>query len=213
MALINVGTSLTSLTVLHLNNNGIVDISPLSSLTSLTNLHLYDNEITDVEPLAGLVNLQTLYLSGNNIADTLPLALLTANIDIAVNPRVTFPDTGLDGAVRSALGLDADANIRINRLKNLTELAAPTSEISDLTGLEYATQLTALNLPGNEIIDISLLSELTSLTTLDISTNEIVDISPLSGLTSLTTLDLTENDDSRHQSSIGTDLSHNAGRY
>ena len=92
----------------------------LSGLTSLTTLYLDDNSITDVEPLADLVNLEKLYLSGNDILNLFILLSLTADIDIAVNPTIRFPDTGLDGAIRSALGLAADDDINISELETLT---------------------------------------------------------------------------------------------
>ena len=156
-------------------------------------LYLQNNEITNVEALAGLVNLQTLGLRGNDISDPLPLLPLTANIDIVVDPIITFVDASLASAVRSALGLDADANITLNQLRTLTSLVAASRQISDLTGLAYATQLTTLNLSVNTISDLSPLSGLTALTTLTLTNNEISDLSPLLGLTSLTRLALSDN--------------------
>ena len=50
--------NLTSLTVLHLSNNSISDISPLSGLTSLETLFLGTNSITDTSPRSGLTRLR-----------------------------------------------------------------------------------------------------------------------------------------------------------
>ncbi len=74
-----------------------------------------------------------------------------------------------------------------------TSLAANDREITNITGLEYATNLTELVLNGNNISDISALSGLTALTDLNLSDNNISDISVLSKLTALTRLDLSDN--------------------
>jgi len=50
---------LTNLTVLYLNNNQIVDISPVSGLTNLTELDLRNNQITDLQPLVDNAGIDT----------------------------------------------------------------------------------------------------------------------------------------------------------
>ena len=80
----------------------------------------------------------------------------------------------------------------------MTSLEARNANITDLTGLEHATNLTGLFLiaerVGNEwqnsnaVSDLSPLSGLTNLTRLTINFDTITDISPLSGLTNLTSL-------------------------
>ena len=62
--------------------------------------------------------------------------------------------------------------------------------ITDLTGLEHASQLTRLYLRNQDVADIALLTHLTELTTIDLWGNHVVDVTPLSGLTKLTSLDL-----------------------
>ena len=83
----------------------------------------------------------------------------------------------------------------------LSKLEAPNSNISDLTGLELATNLTFLHLGymvgfprnSNNISDFSPLSNLTKLRTLDLAGTGISDITLLSNLTSLTLLNLGSN--------------------
>ena len=65
--------------------------------------------------------------------------------------------------------------------------------VSDLTGLEHATQLMVLSIPGNNISNITPLGSLTRLTELDLRDNQISDITPLAELTQLTELDLSDN--------------------
>ena len=184
------------------------DISVLSDLTQLTWLRLSDNEISDVSALEGLINLEDLYLEGNPIADFAPLRRLKSknpgvNIDIdigavaaAVSEETWMPDANLREAVREALGLAPGDVLTQQAMQGLTKLDAPlpsdapaSVKVSDLTGIEHATQLTELDLNYNKVSDISALSSLTQLTGLSLGGNEVVDISVLSGLTQLTGLD------------------------
>jgi len=113
---------------------------------------------------------------------------------------VYFADPILKALVESQLGV---TNPSAADMVFLKELSAPGRGISDLTGLEYATNLARLNLGElfyywvwppelrtNQIEDITPLSGLTGLKSLDISNNQITDISALSGLTALETLAL-----------------------
>ena len=106
---------------------------------------------------------------------------------------VTIPDANLRVAIETALGKVRGAPITRAEMASLTSLEASSSDISDLTGLEFATGLTPLNLSYNIISDITPLSGLTKLTSLDLSNNIISDITPLSRLTNLTSLDLSVN--------------------
>ena len=121
----------------------------------------------------------------------------TQTISVTVNASLSeetwMPDANLRTAVRSALGLQTGKALTQQAMAGLTALSADNSAISDISGLEYATQLQALGLNGNQISDISALSGLTSLTSLFMQNNSISDISALSGLTSLTSLYLPNN--------------------
>ena len=211
---ISVLSGLTQLTWLDLGGNEGVDISPLSALTRLTWLSLGSNQISDVSALEGLINLRSLSLKENPVADLAPLRRLKSknpgvdiDIDISdvtmvVSEETWMPDANLREAVREALGLAPGDVLTQQAMQGLTKLdaslpwGAPASVkvVSDLTGLEHATQLTSLGLGSNKVVDVSALSGLTQLTRLDLSGNDIVDISVLSGLTQLTSLDLGGND-------------------
>ena len=103
-----------------------------------------------------------------------------------------MPDTNLRTAVRSALALDAGDTLTQADMENLTELAAKNSEISNITGLESATNLETLDLRDNTISNINAISGLTGLETLKLKGNTLSSITPLSGLTHLTLLNLRE---------------------
>ncbi len=106
----------------------------------------------------------------------------------AKSAQAIFADAKLDAAIREALGKAPGEYITAELLARLTELNAEDRGISDLSGLEDATNLTSLMLGGNQIIDISHLTSLTKLTTLRLGGNQISDVSTLASLTNLTWL-------------------------
>ena len=109
---------------------------------------------------------------------------------------VSIPDVNLRAAIEAALGKASGETITRGDMSTLTRLDAVNKDISDLTGIEYATNLIRLNFGtgnrrnNNTISDLSPLSNLTNLKTLSLQHNNISDISPLSGLTNLTVLEL-----------------------
>ena len=106
---------------------------------------------------------------------------------------VYFADVDLENKVRNALGINEPDPIYPSDMLLLNSLTAYSSSISDLTGLEYATNLTYLHLNWNQINSINALFGLTNLTELYLRSNQINDIGALSGLTNLTALYLHDN--------------------
>ena len=112
-----------------------------------------------------------------------------------------IPDANLRAAIKTNLGKASDEPITGFEMAFVSKLEAPSSNISDLTGLELATNLTFLHLGymvgfprnSNNISDFSPLSNLTKLRTLDLADTGISDITLLSNLTSLTLLNLGSN--------------------
>ena len=110
---------------------------------------------------------------------------------------VEIPDGNLRAVISDSLGKARGAPINRADMATLRRIDAggyPSNNISDLTGLEYATNLTELSLIANQISDISPLSGLTNLTYLDLEGNQISDIAALAGLTNLTHLSLGDNE-------------------
>lgn len=103
---------------------------------------------------------------------------------IPIEPRiVTFPDKNLETVIREALGKPSGGEILSTELAQLTELRIQYRGVSDLTGLEYCTNLTFLDIRGEPVTDISPLFALTNLTHLALVDNhQISDLSPLSNL-------------------------------
>ena len=222
---------LTNLQFLALSGNSISNISPLAGLTNLTQLFLGGNSISNISPIEGLTNLQKLYLDYNSISDISPLVANTglgsgdevllqenplnaASINthipalqrrgVAVVFSVNIPDDNLRAAVERTLRKSSGATITTADMARLNRLVALNDNISDLTGLEHATNLTALGLGpeqvqqgvwrnSNSITDISALQGLTKLEVLDLDGNSISNISALERLINLTVLDLDDN--------------------
>ena len=130
-------------------------------------------------------------VNGQNLNYAIPVNYLKALLIRTVN--VNIPDSNLRAAIKSALGKASGSAITVGDMATLTGLEATGANISDLTGLEYATNLTSLDLSSNIISDISPIAELTNLTSLDLWQNTISDISPVAGLTNMKTLDLGNN--------------------
>lgn len=138
-------------------------------------------------------------------------------VAVQADTPVHFADSNLKAVVEDALWLD---NPTATDMLTLDYLNAGNCGITDLAGLEYATNLQTLFIRWNSISDISALAYLTNLVFLDahaqdahaqsgfgisdlsplselarletliLRDNSIKDISPLSGLTSLRTLHL-----------------------
>ena len=116
--------------------------------------------------------------------------LLTTNVFAQV---VQIPDPNLREAIRETLQLPAGSPITQQDMEKLEYLDNEKTEkmgITDLTGLEYATNLNSIPLNQNEITDLSPLSNLIQLEALGAWGNPISDLSPLAKLTNLRFIDL-----------------------
>ena len=98
---------------------------------------------------------------------------------------VYMPDPNLRAAIAEALGKTPNVPITVEDMATLDRIFPEEKGISDLTGLEFATNLEWLKIQGNQISDLSPLKRLTKLDLLDISGNEIIDLSPLAELKNL----------------------------
>jgi len=95
-----------------------------------------------------------------------------------------FKDAKLEAAVRKALDKPVGV-IAASDLASLEKLEASFLGITDITGLEHATNLTSLNISHNPISDITPLAGLTKLKRLLIYKIRISDLKPLADLTNV----------------------------
>ena len=96
-----------------------------------------------------------------------------------------IPDPNLKQAILETLNLPDEIPLTQQEMSRLTNLDAEERDITDLTGLEYATNLRSLRLHRNPIVDISLLVHLTKLEGIHLLGCGIVDLSPLRNLKNL----------------------------
>ena len=104
---------------------------------------------------------------------------------------ISIPDSNLAAAIRETLGLASGKAITDLAMLRLDLLSVRDRQITDLTGIEHATNIGALTFFGDtQITDITPLAELTKLAVLNIDRSRIGDLSPLAGLTNLRHLNL-----------------------
>ena len=128
-------------------------------------------------------------------------ALDFPDVAISVDPQteripgasVYIPDPNLRAFIEEELGKTSNAPITVEEMATLHRIFPEEKGISDLTGLEFATNLEWLKIEANQISDLSPLAGLTKLDLLDISGNEVSDLSPLTGLTNLRHVKISHN--------------------
>lgn len=130
--------------------------------------------------------------------------------------NVTIPDANLRTAISETLGKQPNSQITRADMRRLTRLDAHNRDITDLTGLEFATNLNEIRANDNLIEDLSPLEGLIRLDVIELRHNVISDLSPLAGLINLEWLivndnlisDLSSLADLTHLN--GLEISHNA---
>ena len=95
---------------------------------------------------------------------------------------VHIPDPNLRAAISEALD---GAPITRHAIGQLRELAVGEKGITDLTGLEHATNLTFLGIYGNPITDLTPIAGLTKLNTIFMWVTAVSDLTPLANLKQL----------------------------
>ncbi|UQZ32787.1 copper amine oxidase [Paenibacillus sp. PK3_47] len=188
----------TNLSYVSLNNNKIVDLSPLSALTKLKGINLNANGIISIEALASLTKLEELQLSGNQITSIdvvkrLPLLrFFEANDNEITDIQALSKATKLE-VLEVSNNRIAVVN-SIVKLPNLMYLKLSNTQISDLSVLKpLSDNLLVLHISGNQISDLRDLEGMTKLTALYAENNQIEDITPLKNMKNMSSLNLRSN--------------------
>ena len=106
---------------------------------------------------------------------------------------VFFSDLNLRSAIEQTLNIAPGTAITPATMAKLTIIVADEQEISDLRGLEFATNLQRIEFRRNAISDLSPLRNLTRLNNIKLRGNQITDITPLANLTRVDWLGLEQN--------------------
>ena len=141
-------------------------------------------------------------VNGQNLNFAIPVNYLKTLLT-KTTESVTISDANLRAVITTKLGKASGTTVTVGDMTTLTGLDARNANISNVTGLEFATNLTWISLGSvqvgtiwvnsNSITDISPLAGLTSLDWISLTRAGITDISPLAGLTNLTELYLGAN--------------------
>ncbi|MDP2892601.1 MAG: hypothetical protein Q8O09_05645, partial [Bacillota bacterium] len=86
--------------------------------------------------------------------------ILSLGINGCSSGAIVFEDVNLENAIREAISKPT-GYIFVSDVDKITELKLELRDISDITPLQYFSNLTRLDLLGNRISDISALSGLT----------------------------------------------------
>jgi Leucine-rich repeat (LRR) protein len=146
------------------------------------------DRLLTLEALPGAIGDCTVTLT---VSDNLGLRTAVP-IVINVSELVSIPDLNLEAAMRAALSLQV-ATVTRGALETLREIHGEVTGITNLEGLQFATNLNGVYLSGNVLENLSALAELVSLSRLSLSNVFASDISWIVGLTNLTFLDLSLN--------------------
>lgn len=102
---------------------------------------------------------------------------------------VHIPDKNLEQAIREEIGVSDTIALTPSHLKMLTRLKVIEQAITDITGLEYATNLEQLGLYKNyELSDIRPIADLRKLSWLSLARTQVEDLGPITNLINLKVL-------------------------
>ncbi len=114
--------------------------------------------------------------------------------DLRPGDLVSIPDPNLRAVIERLLDKAPGALITAADMARLTRIVADDAGISNLTGLEAATQLERIEFRRNSISDLSPLRGLIRLNNIKLRGNRITDVSPLADLVRVDWLGLEDNE-------------------
>ncbi len=177
----------TNLQTLTLWGNQISNISSLSNLLNLKVIGMDANQIIDIYPLvqnSGIGSGDIVYLTNNPLSSTsintyIPqLEARGVTVHYGSGTVITFSDANFEALIRVTLNKPT-GNITDSDMETIITITGSNWNISNISGIEYCTNLQTLNLEGNHIVDISDLRSLTGLNWIDLSNNQVDNIYPL----------------------------------
>ena len=112
--------------------------------------------------------------------------------EAALDEPVLFKCPNLEAVILEALKKPKGPITR-GEIALLETLEATKREITNLSGIEYASNLGELKLRYNQITDLSPLAAATNLTVLNVADNKFKDVTPLTALTNLQSLTVSFN--------------------
>ncbi len=145
------------LTVLHLENNNLVDISPIKNFSSLEELVLYNNKISVIGDLSGMSNITEIDLSYNEITDFTELLTIPdlEFVDLSYNYITFVPDLS-------------------NAWPGLREISLEYNDLTSTSGFNSHPRVEKINLLYNKLVTLEGISNMPYLDELILFENEEV---------------------------------------
>lgn len=170
---------------INIRDTGVTDINPLREM-------MENGALLDSTPGAQEVNSGArLDFRGLSIEDWSPIAPYVDQINridgMPENAIVNFPDLNLENFIKAYLGVDSTDELTTLYLTGLDTLnVAGILPISDLTGLEYASNIRYLRFGGTSVTDLTPIADLQKVEYLRLNNTDVTDISAIADYTSLT---------------------------
>ncbi len=165
-------------------DNNTLTYTASSSGTSIATVTVSSAQVTITPVAAGNATITVTASDGSLTA----AQTIAVSVTATVSEETWMPDAVLRAAVRATLQLQQGEALTQQAMTGLTGVGANGKQISDLTGLEHATNITSLRLDSNQISDLTPLQNLTEITYISLYSNPINSITPLQNLTKLTSL-------------------------
>ncbi|MGL4337806.1 MAG: leucine-rich repeat domain-containing protein [Turicibacter sp.] len=133
--------------------------------------------------------------NGDSIPVSYPVEsdIETSAQEVDLDAIVDVKDLILLQVINRTLDRPSNTPVTVAQMQSLKSLVCSNCGITDLTGLEYATNLEMLEVHGNYISDLSAISNLQNLDSVCLGKNLIEDLSPLENLENLKTLEISHN--------------------
>jgi Leucine-rich repeat (LRR) protein len=171
-------TNLSSLTTFNGNSNLIESLDFLTTLPMLASIELSHNLVTDIQSLSNLKPQAMINLAGNPLSsESIALLPQLEAQEVYVHYEeydaapVHFADPKLEAAIRQQLGVATP--LKKGDLFSLFYLDVSEQGITDLTGLEYATNLSTILLTSNQLTNIDALQGLGQLQIVELTRNPL----------------------------------------
>lgn len=189
----------TYFTLTSLTNNNFSFIGKTNSLGE----YLVSKSICDIDLFEEVSFVSKLFTTSGDIkidtfkvvfsSDDLEIDLKFCNSAVDSNDFViTFEDINFENAVRARVG-KPELPILKSDVEKITLLNINSKNVSNLSGIQYFTNLNALYMNSNQISNLNLISNLEKLKTIEFNFNNVSNLTPFQNLIKIEWMHLTDN--------------------
>ena len=196
----------TGVNTVHLRDNFISNIEPMSELVLLEYINLQDNQVVDILPLINNVGLgignDIIIIYNNPLSDESILTykpqlqsrgvMFYSNAELSIPGEINFMDDNFEMVIREYLNKPTGAILSTD-LESITNIYAQNRNISNIYGIEFCKYINTLDISENQISDIIPLHHLRDINSLNLNNNKITIIGSIRYLYDLTELTISNN--------------------